>query len=75
MEIIKHGSTYQELECHICKAKLGYTHKDIQHSVMKDTYNGTVHETISEFLYCPECGGRIVLSLKIDGIDHEICGN
>lgn len=75
MDIIKHGDTYQELNCQLCHAQLGYTHKDIEHSVMKDAYNGLTHETVTEYLYCPECGCRIVLSLKIDGVDRDIRGN
>lgn len=72
MDIIKHGNTYEELECQLCHAQLGYTHKDIEHSIIHDAYNGLTHETITEYLYCPECGCRIVLSLKIDGVDREI---
>lgn len=72
MEIIKHGKTYQELECEMCKAQIGFTYRDIEHKIVNDAYNGTVHETITEFIYCPECGCRIVLSLKIDGVPREV---
>ena len=75
MEIIKHGETYKELTCGNCKALLGYSYRDVEHSVEKDTFNNQVHETISEFFYCPECGCRIVLSLKIDGVSREIRSN
>lgn len=75
MEIIEHGSTYQELECEMCKAKIGFSYRDIEHKIVNDAYNGQVHETVSEFIYCPECGCRIVLSLKIDGVSREIRNN
>ena len=75
MEIIKHGKTYQEIECNSCKAVIGFSYRDIEHKVMRDAYNDQVHETVSEFIYCPECGCRLVLSLKIDGVDREIRNN
>lgn len=72
MEITKHGNTYQELSCEMCGAHIGFSYRDIEHKIMHDAYNGQVRETISKFVYCPECGCRIVLSLKIDGVDREI---
>lgn len=75
MEILKHGETYREIECEKCRAYVGYSYRDIEHKLMNDAYNGKIHETISEFIYCPECGCRIVLSLKIDGVIREICRN
>lgn len=75
MQVLKHGNTYEELECQLCKAQIGYTQRDIEHSVMHDAYNGNTHETITEYLYCPECGCRIVLTLKIDGVEREIRKN
>lgn len=72
MEILKHGETFKEIDCEICKAKIGYSNRDIEHTLAKDAYNGHIHETVSEFIYCPECGCRLVLSLKIDGVDREI---
>lgn len=75
MKILKHGDTYKETTCDMCKAVIGYSYRDIEHKVMHDAYNNTVKETISEFFYCPECGCRIVLSLKIDGVEREIRNN
>ena len=72
MNIIKHGKTYQELDCIMCNALIGVADKDIEHKIAHDAYDGAIHETITEFVYCPECGCRIVLSLKIDGVDREI---
>lgn len=72
MEILKHGNTYKILECEMCKTQIGYSYRDIEHKILHDAYNGKVHETITEFIYCPECGCRIVLSLKIDGTTREI---
>ena len=72
MQVIKHGNTYQELDCIMCGAVIGVAHKDIEHTVAHDAYSGAVHETITEFVYCPECGCRIVLSLSIDGVEREI---
>lgn len=71
MEIVKHGNTYQTATCDMCSAVVGYTYRDVEHKIMHDAYQGKVRETISEFFYCPECGCRIVLSLKIDGVPHE----
>ena len=72
MIVVEHGNTYKELECELCKAKIGYSYRDIEHKIAKDAYNGKVHETVTEFIYCPECGCRIVLTLRIDGVDREI---
>lgn len=72
MDIIKHGKTYQELDCMMCEAKIGVADKDIQHTIAHDAYGGGIHETVTEFVYCPECGCRIVLSLSIDGKQREI---
>lgn len=72
MNIIKHGSTYKTIECEMCKAQIGYAYRDVEHKLLNDAYNGQVHETVTEFIYCPECGCRIVLTLKIDGIEREI---
>lgn len=72
MKILKHGDTYKETTCDMCKAVIGYSYRDIEHKVMHDAYNGDVKETVSEFFYCPECGCRIVLSLVIDGVKREI---
>lgn len=74
MKIIEHGSTYQEMQCELCKAKIGFSAKDVEHKVMHDAYDGAIHETVTEFVYCPECGCRIVLSLIIDGASCEIRG-
>ena len=54
------------------KQKIGVADKDIQHTVAHDAYSGAIHETVTEFVYCPECGCRIVLSLSIDGKQREI---
>ena len=75
MKVLKHGDTYKETTCDMCKAVIGYSYRDIEHKIMHDAYNHTVKETISEFFYCPECGCRIVLSLKIDGVEREIRNN
>ena len=72
MQVIKHGNTYQELDCIMCGALIGVADKDIEHTVAHDAYGGAVHETVTEFVYCPECGCRIVLSLFIDGVEREI---
>ena len=75
MEVVKHGESYKETTCEMCHATIGYTYRDVEHKVMHDAYNGKVKETITEFFYCPECGCRIVLSLKIDGVEREIRSN
>ena len=75
MEILKHGKTYAEIECADCEAIVGYSYRDIEHKTMHDAVNGVVHETSTEFIYCPECGCRLVLSLKIDGVSREVRGN
>ena len=75
MEVIKHGGTYATKECQNCGAVIGYAYRDIEHKTMKDAYNGSVHETTTEFIYCPECGCRLVLALRIDGREREICEN
>jgi len=75
MKIIKHGRTYKEMSCENCKAELGYSYRDVEYKIANDAYNGHVHETVTEFVYCPECGCRIVLSLKIDGVEREIRSN
>lgn len=72
MEVIKHGKTFRETECEYCGAQIGFANRDVEHTVAKDAYGGKIHETISEFIYCPECGCRLILSLKIDGVDREI---
>lgn len=71
MEILKHGKTYDERTCEDCGAHIGFSYRDIEHKTMHDAYNAEVHETITEFIYCPECGCRLVLSLKIDGVERE----
>lgn len=75
MEILKHGNTYDTIQCEMCKAEIGFTHRDIEHKIVHDAYEGKVHETVTEFFYCPECDCRIVLLLKIDGVDREIRKN
>ena len=75
MEIVKHGETYKTATCKMCNATIGYAYRDIEHKVEHDAYNGVVKETVAEFFYCPECGCRIVLSLKIDGVEREICSD
>ena len=75
MEVLKHGKTYAEIECAVCEAVVGYSYRDIEHKTMHDAVNEVVHETSTEFIYCPECGCRLVLSLKIDGISREARGN
>ncbi len=75
MKIIEHGETYKEVTCEMCHARLGYSYRDIEHKIMHDAYNGKVKETVTEFFFCPECGCRIVLSLKIDGVPREIRGH
>lgn len=75
MEILKHGKTYQEKTCEMCGAQIGFSYRDIEHKMLNDAYNGKVHETVTEFVYCPECGCRIVLSLRIDGVEREIVNN
>lgn len=72
MEVLKHGKFYKEMTCRACEAVIGYTDRDVEYKTMHDAYNNEVHETRSEFIYCPECGCRLVLSLKIDGVDREI---
>lgn len=72
MKIIEHGETYKEVTCEMCHARLGYSYRDIEHKIMHDAFNGKVKETVTEFFFCPECGCRIVLSLKIDGVPREI---
>ena len=67
MIILKHGKTYGEKDCLNCGAVIGYAERDVEHKTMHDAYNGNLHETSSTFIYCPECGCRLVLSLKIDG--------
>ena len=75
MKVLSHGNTYREIECQDCGAHIGYSYRDIEHKIMRDAYNSSVHETATEFIYCPECGCRLVLSLKIDGVEREILGN
>jgi len=75
MEILKHGNTYKTIECQDCGACVGYSYRDVEHKIMRDAYNHAIHETATEFIYCPECGCRLVLSLKIDGVDREIREN
>lgn len=75
MEVINHGNTFKTITCEMCQAEIGYTYRDVEHKVMHDAYSGQVHETVTEFFYCPECGCRIVLSLKIDGAEREIRSN
>lgn len=72
MQILTHGATYREKECKDCGAIIGYSYRDVEHKTIRDAYNGSIHETTSEFIYCPECGCRLVLSLRIDGVSREI---
>ena len=44
-------------------------------NILENLNDGVVKETVTEFFYCPECGCRIVLSLKIDGVEREIRSN
>ena len=72
MEILKHGATYQEKHCDNCGADIGFSYRDIEHKTVRDVYNGTTHDTTTEFIYCPECGSRLVLTLMIDGQERPI---
>lgn len=72
MEIFKHGKTFAEKKCDNCGAELGFTYRDIEHKTMTDVYNGKTHTTTTDFIYCPECGSRLVLFLTIDGNEHRI---
>ena len=72
MKILKHGSTYQEKKCKNCEAEIGFSYRDIEHKFYTDSYNGAIHETSTDFIYCPDCGCRIVLTLRIDGQERKI---
>ena len=71
MEVLKHGKLYQERECQNCGCQIGFSYRDIEHTAVKDDYRGHLHETTTEFVYCPECGCRLVLKLRIDGEERK----
>lgn len=73
MEVIEHGKTFKTIKCNICRAEIGYTACDIEHTSVNDVYDKRVHTTKSDYIFCPECGCRLILSLTIDGVDREIC--
>ena len=72
MEILRHGTTYQKIYCDNCNTEIGFSYRDIEHKIIRDVYNGTTHDTTTEFIYCPECGSRLVLTLMIDGQERPI---
>ena len=69
MEVLKHGNTYNEIECKKCGALLSYNKKDIKVSRGCDDYFGVIHSWCMEYFYCPECQTQIVLCNYIDGED------
>ena len=62
MEVIKHGNTYNEVECKKCGALLSYCKADIKEDNYGEFYfiepKRNTHE---EYVTCPECRTKIIL--------------
>ena len=69
MRVIKHGNTERNVTCEVCGALLAYCHDDIKHRFELDDYSfcGPIHSFSEEWIVCPECSHKIMLSLRIDG--------
>ena len=67
MKVIKHGNTYQEIECNDCHALLSYCISDIRTDTFCGEYFGEIHSSCKKYIVCPECKKHIMLSFVIDG--------
>ena len=68
MEVIRHGNTYKEVECEKCNALLSYCKADITKlSKCQEVFGGDWYSSEEQYLYCPECNEKIILSLIVDG--------
>lgn len=68
MEVVRHGHTYKEVECKNCNALLSYCESDIvKRSKCEEVFGGDWYSVNEEYVTCPECNKKIMLSLIIDG--------
>lgn len=67
MEVLKHGNTYNEVECPECTALLSYYKGDIQHDVVVgEVFGGDWYSSHRKYIVCQECKKKIVLSWITD---------
>lgn len=63
IKVIEHGKYYHEIECPNCKARIGYTNKEVDKRTDCSYNNWSIHK----YIQCPECDEKITLELNIDG--------
>ena len=67
MEVLRHGNTYNEVECEKCYAILSYCETDIKHDDREDDYFGELHYSYRKYVICPECKSETNISWIING--------
>lgn len=65
MKVIVHGNTYHEIECSECKARFGYTNKEVIVHNEENPFGGDW--STSTYIRCPECENCMTLKLIING--------
>ena len=56
MEVLRHGNTYNEVECKKCGALLSYCKADIiETSKCEEVFGGDWYSSDEKYIYCPEC--------------------
>ena len=71
IKVIKPGNTTREIECKYCNALLSYHLKDV--TTAWEEYAGGIFSI--EYIKCPECGSRVVVSSEINEKITEVYKN